>query len=219
MRFIKKALSLGRQDLIDFDYFGVEAVSNSRGDGIKDLRKLYEFMDDEIEKYAKVSGQKQKSYSHLLDAQVAFLLTADRHKNEGSLQLVFSEDRGLFPVNRETGEVSRENLFTDTLVRVDSADFSVIDLSRRKPREGFTRHRAYTRDTMYGDHYLPVLMRKEKDGKISVKAGFDWTNSGQWESAAKKTKEERLDFLNRLLPLLKQRRTLSGNAPSIQVTH
>ena len=34
---------------------------------------------------------------------------------------------------------------------------------------------------------------------------FDWANSGQWESAAKKTKEERLDFLNRLLPLLKQR--------------
>ena len=98
-------------------------------------------MDDEIEKYTKASGQKQKPYSHLLDAQMTFLLTADRHKNGGSLQLVFSEDRGLFPFSRETGEVSRENLFTDTLIRADSADFSIIDLKRRQPREGFTRHR------------------------------------------------------------------------------
>ena len=29
--FYKKALSLGWQDMIDFDYFGVEAVSSSRG--------------------------------------------------------------------------------------------------------------------------------------------------------------------------------------------
>ena len=61
----KKAKAIKKQHLLSFDYFGVETQSNTRGDGIYDLRKSYEEAYPEFfEKYKK-DNNKQNPYSPL----------------------------------------------------------------------------------------------------------------------------------------------------------
>ena len=72
---------------LKFDYFGVESTSNPRGQGIHDLRKSYEEVKrNEIFEEYKKDDNVQKSYSHLIDAQLAFCIVVDAHKNQGSFK-------------------------------------------------------------------------------------------------------------------------------------
>ncbi len=171
----KKAKRFGRENQLSFDYFGVEAQSGTRGNGIYDLRKDYEKVaDSDIASSAKESGKAQDAYSHLIDAQLAFAVAADAHRDEGSLKLDLANAR-LWPVDKETGELTDDNtIFKAICVARD--DMKEKTLERRKPREKFSAHRSFTRDTFYADHYLPVLL-KEENNQVSVRIGFDWKNS------------------------------------------
>ena len=196
----KKSLKIDKSKNLSFDFFQVEAFGDSHGDGIKEWRKLYQDASGiNIESYEKKAGKKQKPYSHLMDAQIAFLIAADKHRNEGSFLLNIPDNISPIPVNKETGEIIEKTLLTDIWVAPDKMK-EPVQLERRKPIEGFVKHRSFTRDSFYADRYLPILMKKNK-GKIEMRAGFDWKNSGEW-SIGKTT----LPILKQLLPLINQRR-------------
>jgi CRISPR system subtype II-B RNA-guided endonuclease Cas9/Csx12 len=197
--FHKKALKIGKAKFLSFDYFGIEAVPNSRGEGIKEWRWFYEMMYGErLEDSIKVPEKVQTAYSHLLDAQLAFLITIDKHRNEGSFRIDIPDDVDMQRSVQKRELVFGKDLFQDIWIRPE--EFEEVPLMRRKAHDGFSRHRAFTRDTFYADHYLPLLFKKKKDETVEVRAGFDWKNSGEW-----KHKKKDISYLQKLLPLCKQR--------------
>ena len=154
---------------LSFDYFGVE-TSNSRGNGISDVRKFYEFIDDDITSYAK-GDKPQDAYSHLIDAMLAFSVAGNEHKNEGSIGLEIADDYSLVPFDIDTGEVLKD-IFSQ--IKVSDSEFKDNVLARRKATDGFNTHRQMTRDGIYAEKYLPILIHKTLD---EVRKGFSWENS------------------------------------------
>ena len=154
---------------LSFDYFGVE-TTNSRGNGISDVRKFYEFIDDDITAYAK-GDKPQDAYSHLIDAMLAFCVATNEHKNEGSIGLEITDDYSLVPFDIDTGEVLKD-IFTQ--IKVSDDEFKNTSLARRKATDGFNTHRQMTRDGIYAEKYLPILIHKNLD---EVRKGFSWENS------------------------------------------
>jgi len=71
-------------------------------------------------------------------------------------------------------------------------------LSRQKPNENFSSHRAFTRDTYYADHYLPVLLKSESN-VVTVRIGFDWQNSAQIKADSDRKNKKLLRDLVALL--------------------
>ena len=204
----KEAKRIGREGQLFFDFFGVEAQSNPRGDGIKDLRCAYEKTNDEIfVEYAKKKEEKQKIYSHLIDAQLAFVMAADAHRNDGSLGLVIDDAINMWPFNKNTGEVL-DNIFDS--IKVKPEKMKQCHLARRKPDENFSSHRAFTRDTFYADRYLPVLLQKSENGSIIIRVGFDLQNSVVMRTDTKAKSRELLTNLVELLPFCKETQQLVG---------
>lgn len=155
---------------LSFDYFGVETI-NSAGRGISDLRKFYEFLDDDIKSYTK-GDKAQDSYSHLIDAMLAFCITADEHKNDGSIGLNINDEYSLFPFDADSGEVSENDIFGH--IKISDSEFDAKSLARRKATEGFNSHRQMTRDGIYAENYLPILVHKNLS---EIRKGFTWKNS------------------------------------------
>ena len=169
----KKARGIDKENMISFDFISVESQESTKGDGVRDLRLEYEKTHKGIEKYSKNKGEKQASYSHLLDAHFAFAIAVNSHKNEGSLKI---DTKGVevWPLNGRTGEIHENNIFDATKVVIN--DMDECPLKRRKPSEDFSSHRSFTRDTFYSNRYLPILLKSQEEG-ISVKIGFSLSNS------------------------------------------
>ena len=184
----KKAKAIGKQHLLSFDYFGVEAQDSSRGEGIYNLRKEFEAVDSEIKKYKKSKGKTQELYSHLIDAQLAFCLTASDHRNEGGLKLNVDDSLPLWPVDRTA---------TNTIfhkIRVSPEEMSQTDLKRRKAYEVETHHRRLMnenkpqqvqvsyqihRDSIISERFFPLI--RCHDGE--VKKGFHPNNSTSYKES------------------------------------
>ena len=125
-----KAKREGRQKLLSFDYFSVESQSTSRGNGIYDLRKMYEELYEEIRKYKKIENNPQSTYSHLIDAQLAFSIISNAHKNDGSLKIQINDSIQLWPVNTKTGEILRKNIFNT--IKITPNEMKQVELKRKK---------------------------------------------------------------------------------------
>ena len=81
----KKAKKEKKQNLLSFDYFSIpaEEIHANR----KQLEREKE-KHPELEKYTKTKdNKKQKNYSHLIDAQIAFVTSLSHHYNEGSFKI------------------------------------------------------------------------------------------------------------------------------------
>ncbi len=178
----KKAKSLGKGHLISFDYFGVEAADNSRGDGIFSLRRdLVKHYLNNLSEYDKSDTAAQEPYSHLIDAQIAFCKIAFEHQGEGSIRLQMN-GMGLW----SRPNLGMENHDAKDLKVFDAQFFDTIDvkpentqekmLTRRRPEKDFFDHQQMHRDTIYAEHYLPVLVGIN-DYAGEVRIGFDWKNS------------------------------------------
>ncbi len=205
----KHAKTINKQHLLSFDYFGVEALDSSRGDGVHNLRKeLVGDYRNDLATYNKEESQPQDSYSHLIDAQVAFCMMADAHRDEGGLRLNLM-DTGLWSrVNKKTGEIYDAGLFN--AIQVDPDDgFKPDILARRKPDDTFFAHRSFTRDKFYADRYMPVLLQCQVKS-IIAKVGFDWQNSVELKIDTKKKNSDFLRNIVDLLPLCKGTRHLVG---------
>ena len=91
-----------KASLLSFDFFEVtpEAITI-------EARQQWENEDAEIKKFQKVKGVSQQSYSHLIDAQIAFLIACHKHQHQGAMGVVFdgTKDTITSGVNAETGEI------------------------------------------------------------------------------------------------------------------
>ncbi|MEY8703315.1 type II-B CRISPR-associated RNA-guided endonuclease Cas9/Csx12, partial [Francisella philomiragia] len=176
---------------ISFDYFGVP-TTDSNGRGIADIRKLYEAIDSNIEAYAK-SDKLQDSYSHLIDAMLAFCVAADEHKNDGSIGLEIDNQYKLFPTpdkyDENTGEILSwcdDDIFRK--IKVADSEFSESKLARRKAYTVETNIRQEIQskgdfkksipykihiDSLSAERFFPIL--KISDDKY--KYGFTLDNS------------------------------------------
>lgn len=177
-KLYKESKSIKKQHLLSFDYFGVEALDNTRGDGVYNLRQeLVKYYMPDLMEYDKEVGQPQKLYSHLIDAQVAFCMMADAHREEGGLKLNLSGNVLWSRVDRETGErTDDERLFK--AIQVIPEKMETEKLERRKPDQTFFAHRSVHRDNIYAERYVPILVHKEK---AEVRIGFSWQNSTELE--------------------------------------
>ena len=172
----KKAKAIGKQNLLSFDYFGVEAQSSTRGNGIYDLRKAYEYFDDGLDMYKKEDGKSQDHYSHLIDAQLAFCLAANEHRNEGGLKLKIDDSVSLWPEDEETGEIFENTIFD--AIKISSEEMETRKLERRLPDKTHFIHRSIHRDGIYAERYVPILVKKDSG---EVRIGFTWDNSYEYK--------------------------------------
>lgn len=155
---------------LEFDYF--EYTSQSGSDrSTYDLRRTYDkalLPNDTgecLKTYAKQEGKQQLPYSHIVDAQMAFLLAAYQHHKKGSMRIEMPEDFH----DKET--------FTKSAINPNNADkCKTISMSRAKPKDGVRTHRPFTRSNFYAQNYLDVLLGRQ-DGEVQVRAGFSWENS------------------------------------------
>ncbi len=186
----KKARTIGKQGLLSFDFFGVEAQSNTRGDGIRDLRSEYEKAGLLDEKYSKEKGARQEPYSHLIDAQLAFAIAADQHKNEGGLRLTIPDSTRLYPADKDTGEIFQKTIFGSIQIKPDEMGYP-RELKRRKTYDVETHHRQMIarnrkpsisyqihRDSIFRENFFPIL--KLKDG--TFRKGFNHSNSVNFDA-------------------------------------
>lgn len=183
---------------LKFDYFSVQAWDNTRGNGVKDLRKeLVEHYRRDLRKFDKQGkGQFQTPYSHLLDAQVAFCMTLYEHQKEGSFRLNLKEEGlGLWSrVDRETGEIKEDK---DSKI-YDASLFDAIQVSENQFKEQpLKRRKVYKVETHYresiergGKSNNSISYQIHRDGMIAerffslleysngeIKKGFTHKNS------------------------------------------
>ena len=169
---------------LKFDYFGVEAVDSTRGDGVSDFRKeLVKYYRSDLKAFDKDSeNSPQHPYSHLIDAQVAFCMTLCGHQKDGSFKLNL-EDLGLglwSRVNQETGEIkpNKQNKIYDASlfqkIQIKPEEIEEVNLQRQNPAQAFFKHRSIHRDSIYAEKYVPILIDKQTG---EVRIGFSWNNS------------------------------------------
>ena len=176
----KKARTIGKQSLLSFDFFGVEAQDNSRGDGVYNLREeLVEHYRKDLKKYDKKEGKTQNLYSHLIDAQVAFCMAADAHRNEGGLKLNLGNTGLWSRVDKETGEIkTRGNTIYDAklfnCIQVDPEQQKLIPLERQipKPQERSVTHRPLFNENAVALHFLKLIEIKEPNQEAKYLKGF-----------------------------------------------
>ena len=169
----KKAKLINKQKLLSFDYFGVEAHDNSRGDGVYNLRKqLVNDYREDLKKYNKNGGKNQPSYSHLIDAQVAFCMAVDAHCKEGSLNLKLGETGLWSRINKETGEIYDAKLFKT--IQVDPKDLDIKKLERQipKPEEKNVGHRPLFNENAVALHFLKLIEIKDPNQETKYFQGF-----------------------------------------------
>ncbi|AYQ56296.1 type II-B CRISPR-associated RNA-guided endonuclease Cas9/Csx12 [Bathymodiolus thermophilus thioautotrophic gill symbiont] len=107
-----------KHNLIEFDYLEYTA----RWDDPKSTYNLRK-------KYDLVKSKKQPLYSHLIDAQLAFLLASEDHQNDGTMGIKFDNNQTIweYETNKETGEISPSKSFN--AIDVGESDLKKIDLS------------------------------------------------------------------------------------------
>ena len=161
---------------IEFDYFEYPPEE------IKILRTQWENPEDSpIAEYKKKKGKEQKTPSHLIDAQLAFLLACEKHKNDGTMGIQFDHDLDTITaddIDRETGEVLEffKYMHATHIIPKNETEKLNRDKSPDGAPDGVRLHRSFTRDGLYALNYLPILLKKEKD-QVSIRIGFTWQNS------------------------------------------
>ncbi len=203
----KKARKINKHHLLSFDYFSVQAQEDTRGDGVYNLRQdLVTHYRHDLNLYSKDKGSSQDPYSHLLDAQVAFCMIADAHRDSGGLRLELG-NAGIWghisKAATDDAETSVPGINDGRLfnaIQVDPKQFqgNVISLKRRKPDRQYFAHRSIHRDGMYADHYLPILVHCRTS---EVRIGFNWKNS--FELKDSKVNREKLYFALQFNPKTK----------------
>ena len=176
----KEAKKIQKQHLLSFDYFGVEAQDNSRGDGVYNLREvLVKHYRKDLKVYDKKKGKTQNLYSHLIDAQVVFCMVADAHRNEGGLKLNLGNTGLWSRVDKETGEIKpkKNTIYDNKLfnsIQVDPKQQELTPLERQipKPQERSVTHRPLFNENAVALHFLKLIEIKEPNQDTKYLKGF-----------------------------------------------
>ena len=220
----KKAKKIGKEQLLSFDYFGIEAQDSSRGDGIHNLREeLVKNYRQDLEKYDKEKGKTQNSYSHLIDAQIAFCMAADAHRDEGSLKLKLGNSGLWSRVDKKTGEIKAKkhkiydaSLFNQLEIKENSFEFNVVLLERLlpKPEKQNISHRPLFNENAVAMHFLKLIEveRPQKDSIYlngflalgELEKCLRKRNKNRFNSYEKYGKLLRADEVEKYIPLYKK---------------
>lgn len=187
-RIWRRAKSISKEKLIEFDYFEYSAEAGE-GKSTYELRKHYAKVHERLEK-----PEKQPAYSHLLDAQMAFLLAANEHRNNGSMAIQIKDPETVHEgIDYSTGEILPAKFFE--LSEIGEDKFSKIELNRKKRKNGVRLNRQFHLPNFYGENYAPLLIGIKKN-KIEVRAGFSWENSVELDY--KKSKKQGQNIVDSL---------------------
>ena len=157
----RKAMRIRKESQLSFDYYDIEVKSNSRGRGVRDLRDLYAKHDPILREYDKKDNEKQKDYSHLIDAQLAFVIAADAHRNDGGMGIDIPDDIRVAPTDNDGANSILH------YVRVSHEDFEEPTLlERRETSEGFFAHKTLFDSEPRAWHFLKLI--EITDGEKSL---------------------------------------------------
>ena len=203
-KIYRKAQKVGIEKMIEFDYFEYpsniyyprnfindqnkkeEAKRFEKFDfdfpkSVYGLRKYYEKHSEKLKEKSKETGKEQKSGSHVIDAQMAFLLATEDHKNSGTIGIRF-EDRETIEGGFENPKDPKDNkllplkIYTATAISDKNTEY--ITLNRKQSKKGYRLHRSFHRSNFYAQHFVPLILYK-KDNEIKIKAGFTINNSSE----------------------------------------
>ena len=159
----------GKENLIEFDYFEYSARWNDPK-STYNLRKEYG-----IDKL-----KEQPLYSHLVDAQLAFLIASEDHQNEGSMGIKFDENQTIWrnEVDKETGEVLPSQLFTwmdvgegylkEVNLNPKDSNQKIIDIEKHSNsnsnKQDLTKifKRPIFKQNAIGERYKPIIKFENK---------------------------------------------------------
>lgn len=96
-----------------FDYFEVSSNGVDENSTValrRYLQPLTANLDYDFATFAKVDGRAQQDYSHVIDATMAFLLTAQQHQGEGALRIEFA------PADSVWGNIDEDGVLSPTVL-------------------------------------------------------------------------------------------------------
>ena len=163
----RKAMRVRRESQLSFDYYEVEAVTNARGRGIRDLRVLYAKNDSIIRDNTKQDGKKQEDYSHLIDAQLAFVIAADAHRNDGGMSIDIPDNILVAPT-KDDG--------TDGIlhyVRIPEEECKTRPMKRRKTSEDFFAHKTLFDSEPRAWHFLKLIEVTQGESSLYLQGFLD----------------------------------------------
>ena len=167
----------GWEKRLSFDYFGVRTLSdfNGAGFGIYNLRKQYEKIDRQTKEHKKTE-QGQTSYSHLIDAQIAFAIAADAHKKEGSLKLKVPDSLSSSP----SGRTLEKTVYGKIKLPENDCKEHILERRLPLPKAKAHSHRPLFNQNAVAMHFLKLIQVDftDKEGekeKVYLK-GF-WSRS------------------------------------------
>ncbi|SMN01533.1 hypothetical protein SPONN_2612 [uncultured Candidatus Thioglobus sp.] len=178
---------------LEFDYFEYTAKVNEEN-STTELRKYFEgkkakLSDGLLIDISKKTNEKQKTQSHLIDAQMAFLLAAYNHQDDGSMGLKFDKLETIKQgdVSADTGEYNPTKFFDASLVgendyqKVElnpkSSNEKIVDIENRKNNKKQNLSKIFKRyvfkENAIGERYKPIV---EFNGKMYL--GYPMTIKG-----------------------------------------
>ena len=178
----RRALAHGWEKRISFDYFGVSADVTQRDSitairwylqGKKQARGGYQYPELYRHRKYEKRGEKwvavpQEAYSHIIDAQLAFMRTLSTHYREGSLR-INQPWIGLLEYADQQGEL--HDLYS--AIRIPERSCIQQSLTRKLSANGTRFHRPFHLPNPQALRLLPLFIGEE-EGKIVCKRGFAW---------------------------------------------
>lgn len=152
---------------LEFDYFEYSARWDDPN-STYNLRKEYGLPN---------KPKKQPLYSHLIDAQLAFLLAAEDHQNDGSMGIKFLDNQTVWEkIDTSTGEIFPSELFdaidvgennlTEVELKPKSSNEKIIDIEKNSSNQKQDLSKIFKRpifkQNAIGERYKPVVRFEEK---------------------------------------------------------
>ena len=180
----KLAKRKGKEGLLLFDYFGVS--SDGSADSVPFIRKKLENKRDgsgnlthpELQKHKKQYSDESKGqtlYSHLIDAQIAFMSVMSHHYNEGSLK-ISAKHISLYEYVDDNGELHDGY----GVIKIKEGEFrpqEEVKLEREKPRKQHYQHRTLFDSEPRAWQFLKLIEISEEneDSRCYLKGFLDLT--------------------------------------------
>ena len=179
----KKAKKEKLERFLSFDYFSTsyKEIHATRRE-IEKKSKEDKLLNSEVIKYIKSKDKVQKFYSHLIDAQIAFISSLSKHYNEGSFKLKSDVINVLKDYKK---------------IKISDKEFNKTSLKRRdnKPQEKKISHRAIFNSKAGAWHFLKLIEIKIDDTSYYLKGFLDFKkldsclNKSNWSEIKKEIKE------------------------------
>ena len=182
---------------LSFDYFGI--ASDGSVNSVPCMRRKLENMKDkngnftcpELQEHKKEKGEGQTFYSHLLDAEIAFMIALSNHYRNGSFRIKAAHiDLYRNEYVDENGVLSDHDLYNTIKVpEVNEPE----KLKRKKANPEFYKHKILWDSNPIAWHFLKLIeITEQQSGKTVFLKGFldlktlkDCLKNSDWEAALK----------------------------------